>query len=845
MKNIPRRSRQTGTRLTSALILTMLFFSALPTAFAQSFSDVSSINRNGTAIEFLAKYNIISGYPDGTFQPDKPVSRVEFLKLALLSSQVELDVNTPSGFKDVDENAWYAPYLRKAKKEGWVQGYADNTFKPTQNVNKVEGLKMIAEIQGWQIPSVYELPFKDTAVTEWYTPFVAYGKWHNFLEETGSYFIPSASLSRAKTSEILFRALVTKVTSSTNYSPELIAKVPADLPVFTTTTTNTTPATTTVTPVNFTPVSYKTEPKTYFDNITLDEDFPNTFYANEFYTFQGKINSGTYDNAFVFVRNDIDETFENTSDTISNGTFTIPVMFRTPGNYKLGVVPGNVGQSKYVEISVLASLPAAATGGSSTVPTNAKIQYSNQKTTFSWNNGTDNLAKVTVSQGSLTKSFFTRQNTKKFDVIYEDFQNFKPGQISYKIESAKASQVKPLSIDTPWVSGSSQTFTATEHTFSEIHKDQITYGTLPETMSSPGNIALSGKVLTNVAKEASVIRPDGKVDTVTLQTSSPTLNILGMTVISSGGNYSFSYNAATTGRYIVEINGEDGLAVINSPVYIGIGIPLIPDFFDLENASLPDGNVSNNILISNLFKLINQERTKYGVGQITADAALNQLAQKHSDDMNARDFFGHMNPDGKSPDDRRLALGISTEVGENLAKAPNLLYAHNGLMRSAIHRSNILNSDWTRLGIGITKTGDGYLLVVEEFSTDVLDAAKLSSMKSAMYTEINQKRQNSGVVAAGKDTTLENVAENWSIAMATKKFFDFVAPDGSSLSANVQKAIPSRSVQMYILESTSQSQLLSQMYASTQVLSGSWKTIGIGLQTDDKGMLKLTLLLST
>lgn len=835
------RPEKRGTRFISALVLSVLFFSTFPTASALSFSDVSDVNRNATAIEFLAKYNIISGYPDGTFQPDKPVSRVEFLKLALLSSQIELDVNTPSGFQDVDENAWYAPYLRKAKKEGWVQGYGDNTFKPTQNVNKVEGLKMIAEIQGWQIPSVYELPYKDTAVTQWYTPFVAYGKWHNFLEETGNYFIPSASLSRAKTSEILFRALVTKVTGSTNYSPDLITKVPAVLPGFTSTTTTTT----SVTPVNFTPVSYQTQSRTYFDNITLDEDFPNTFYTNEFYTFQGKINSGTYDNAFVFVRNNIDETFENTSDTIKNGTFTIPVMFRTPGNYKLGVVPGNVGQSKYVEISVLASLPNSTSGGTSTVPANAQVQYSNQKTTFSWNNGTDNLAKVTVSQGSLTKSFFTRQNTKKFDVIYEDFQNFKPGQISYKIESAKASQVKPLVIDTPWVSGSSQTFTATEHTFSEIHKDQITYGTLPEMMSSPGNIVLSGKVLTNVTKEAFVIRPDGKVDTVDMQTSSPTLNKLGTIVISSGGNYSFNYHAASTGRYIVEINGEDGLAAINTPVYVGIGIPLIPDFFDFENASLPDENISTNILVSNLFKLINQERTKYGAGQITADATLNQLAQKHSDDMNARNFFGHINPDGKSPDDRRLAMGISTEVGENLAKAPNLLYAHNGLMRSAIHRSNILNPDWTRLGIGITKTSDGYLLVVEEFSTDVLDAAKLSSMKSSMYAEINQKRQSAGVAAAGKDTTLESVAENWSIAMATKKFFDFVAPDGSSLASNVQKAIPSRSVQMYILESTSQSQLLNQMYASTQVLSGSWKTIGIGLQSDNMGMLKLTLLLST
>jgi hypothetical protein len=196
--------------------------------FALSFSDVSTTNRNATAIDFLAKNNIISGYSDGTFQPEKSVSRVEFLKLALLSSQVKLDATTPTGFSDIDENAWYAPYLRKAKKEGWVQGYGDNTFKPTQAVNKVEGLKIIAKIQAWTTSQQTEAPFKDTPTNEWYTPFVAYGKYHNFLEETGNFFIPSSSLSRAKTSEILFRALITKGTGATTYTPDLINKFPAD-----------------------------------------------------------------------------------------------------------------------------------------------------------------------------------------------------------------------------------------------------------------------------------------------------------------------------------------------------------------------------------------------------------------------------------------------------------------------------------------------------------------------------------------------------------------------------------------------------------------------------------------
>ncbi len=481
-------------RFISTVTLATFFLAMTPVASAVSFNDVFETNRNAPAINFLAERNIISGYPDGSFKPDKPVSRVEFLKLALLASNIQLDADAPAGFNDVDENAWYSPYLRKAKQEGWVQGYPDGSFKPEQSVNKVEGLKMIAEIRDWQMNDAYDAPYTDVPKSEWYAPFVAYAKSRNYLEETGNFFIPSGSLSRAKTSEILFRALVTESTGSESFSFSLVSKVPDVIP---TTTPPPSPSPAPVT-VEFTPVAYQTLSKTYFTNITLDEDFPNTFYVNEVYTFGGKINSGTYDNAFVFLRNDGDENFENTSDNIENGFFTIPVIFRKPGNYKLGIVPGNVGESKYVQVSVLASLPAAPATGQATIPSNPQVQYMNQKTVFRWNNGQDNLAKITVSQGSTGKTFFTRQNTKKIDVIYNDFQGFKPGQISYKIESAKATQVKPLTISTPWVGGTTQTFTATEHTFSEIHRDQITFGTLPEIKNGPGTISLSGKTLKDI-----------------------------------------------------------------------------------------------------------------------------------------------------------------------------------------------------------------------------------------------------------------------------------------------------------------------------------------------------------
>jgi uncharacterized protein YkwD len=849
--NIFTAPRKSDSRIFSTIIAAALLFSMLPTALAQNFSDVAATNRNATAISFLSANGIISGYPDGTFQPDKPVSRVEFLKLALLSSNVSLDVSTPSGFTDVNENAWYAPYVRKAKKQGWIQGYGDGTFKPDQSVNKVEGLKMIAEIQGWQTPNIFQQPFQDTVTAAWYTPFVAYAKSRNFLEETTGFFIPTASLSRAKTSEILFRALITKAAGVQNYTPDLINKFPNDLlpnsPAQSSSSTPAAPATTAPVQVNFTPHQFQTYPKTYFDNISLNQDLPNTFYQNEIYVFSGRINGTTDKNAFAFIKDNasLNENFNN-SLTANDGTFSIPVIFRYAGNYELGIVPESATQSAYAEITVLPNLPQPATTGTSTIPTGLQLKYLHQATTVSWNNGTDNLAEITFTQGTVSKTFFTRQNSKSLDLIYDDFQSFNPGQMTYTVLSAKAAQTEPLQIDTPWASSSPQSFTAIQHTFSEVHNDQITYNILPETMYSPGIVSFTGKVLTDTFKQAAVIRPDGKVDNVDLQTSSPTSTYEDETTILKGGNYTFTYSAKATGTYILEINSDEGLATLNTPVFIGNGIPLTPDFFDLENSDQPEAASTSTPTMSNeLFNLINQERTKAGIGTISTDSTLNTLAQKHTDDMLARNYFGHITPDGLSPDDRRKALGITTPVGENLAKAPNISYAHYGLMRSAIHRTNILDPDWTRVGIGITRTTDGELLVAEEFSTSPPTAASISSMRTNLYASINQKRQSNSLGTTTTNATMETTAENWSSAMVTQNFFDFVAPDGSSLSVNVQKAVPNKSVHLYILESQSQTDLLNEIFSSTDVLDAQWKTIGIGLLADNNGNFKLTLLLST
>ncbi|MCC7103723.1 MAG: CvpA family protein [Chloroflexi bacterium] len=104
--------------------------------------------------------------------------------------------------------------------------------------------------------------------------------------------------------------------------------------------------------------------------------------------------------------------------------------------------------------------------------------------------------------------------------------------------------------------------------------------------------------------------------------------------------------------------------------------------------------------------LLNQERTSRGLLPLVADTALRDVARAHSQDMFVRGYFGHVDPDGRSPFERMQNAGIQYRAaGENLALAPTVDVAHTGLMNSEGHRENIVNPAFGRVGIGVMDGG--------------------------------------------------------------------------------------------------------------------------------------------
>jgi uncharacterized protein YkwD len=107
-----------------------------------------------------------------------------------------------------------------------------------------------------------------------------------------------------------------------------------------------------------------------------------------------------------------------------------------------------------------------------------------------------------------------------------------------------------------------------------------------------------------------------------------------------------------------------------------------------------------------MLELVNDERTSRGIKPVLLDPQLQVVALAHSRDMFARGYFAHFTPEGKSPFDRMRAAHIDfITAGENLALAPNVEVAHQGLMNSPGHRANILDKDFGHIGIGIIDGG--------------------------------------------------------------------------------------------------------------------------------------------
>ena len=177
-------------------------------------------HKNESSIWALYNLGVIDGNPDGSFRPDNPLNRAELVKLLIEATVTDFESVKASYdtvcFPDIRKGEWYTPYVCYSKAAEIVEGYPDNTFRPGQNISKVEAVKVILESYNMEIPKTASKNiFSDTDINEWYAPYLETAHDLNFLEEKeGDNFYPGANILRGAVSHIIYEAYKYTIPSS-------------------------------------------------------------------------------------------------------------------------------------------------------------------------------------------------------------------------------------------------------------------------------------------------------------------------------------------------------------------------------------------------------------------------------------------------------------------------------------------------------------------------------------------------------------------------------------------------------------------------------------------------------
>jgi hypothetical protein len=141
--SMPYRTSKSAVFLTlgmTANIVVPIVISA--PVIAAEFSDVEA-HWARPFIEALAEENVISGFPDGTFKPNAPVTRAQFAAIVRQAFN-ENKVREARGFTDVTANYWATPAINEAYETGFMSGYPNRQFRPSEEIPKVQVLVSLA-----------------------------------------------------------------------------------------------------------------------------------------------------------------------------------------------------------------------------------------------------------------------------------------------------------------------------------------------------------------------------------------------------------------------------------------------------------------------------------------------------------------------------------------------------------------------------------------------------------------------------------------------------------------------------------------------------------------------------
>ncbi len=802
---------------------------------------------------------IVSGDSDtGMFRPGDTINLAEILKILIETNDIELrteDDMERRPYADVPTDAWFAPYFDYADSITLLEEDEDYNVFPATEVTRGLMAQLMHQIQmkpeGYQEgeASYYGEKFhgKGTASGEVFDASgltaahrtLPFGTWLRVrnLENNEEVYVrvndrgPYAGdnriidLSKAAFEAIspLSRGVIQVSITPVDGPPGDKLQASASCP-------------------DSPDLSYYSE--NTFENITLAASLPNLHLADEVLFIEGTSSS---DNDYVsaFLADESDEQLAFATRTEDDGGFKVGFVFPEPGEYKLGILPGQSGSSIVETIHVLPiSCLEQLSDGILPAPTGFKISLDEGDSLISWDNSDGYSAfKVTFIQGSRQQSYLIKGSTE-LRPHYRDFEGWQAGDVELKVQGAHLESNSFLETGSiTWSSATNMGFKADMHHQYVVDPDKVVPLSLPSSLTSSSKLTLKVDPKVNVDERGQVILPSGLVEEILLESPSHNVitNSLGTDVYpSSAADVRLNYTPQNGQLHFFEINDEQGLAVVNIPVYPKNVYPLIPNPVDL--ASLKPEVLSSDLggLKNEMLQLVNQDREAHGMSAVSLDSSLSQLAQSKAEDMVTRDYFGHWNPDGLTANDLRKNYAITQYVSENIARDVNVSLAQYGLMRSASHRGNILNSEWQRAGFGLAQDGDKGTIFVQIFSDDPINLADVPDLRSEIVSALNAKRGS----AIQLQDNLSSLSQAWADKWTNELWCDLAdpacnpltAPDGSFTDSLRDNEVL-ETLGAYYRGDSSFDSAKDAVIKNAALLDSRWKKIGIGIKQDDLGII--------
>ena len=169
-------------------------------------TDIANAENSLQEAMKVARPPFVTGYPNGTFKPTKPMSRAEVSSVIARMASGNKSVAGFTSFKDVDDGQWFAASVGFMEKRSLISGYKDGSFKPHQSITRAEFARILAAYAG--LTPTEGTSFKDVKRNHWAKGYIGAVQQAGLMSGTGKgRFAPSAKITRQEVCTALNKAL--------------------------------------------------------------------------------------------------------------------------------------------------------------------------------------------------------------------------------------------------------------------------------------------------------------------------------------------------------------------------------------------------------------------------------------------------------------------------------------------------------------------------------------------------------------------------------------------------------------------------------------------------------------